>query len=173
MRRKIKSKLNAAALPPAITFGAEIIQECFEFQLLLQRRFGSALFGIQAIVQSREHQQLSSIAYGVHQSLPFFSASQGNCMNLNAPKKPFQLITTHLSRTDAERCATTMKQPQSLTPTLLHAAFIHPSPAGALPLFSTIGQKAFIPILDSKHKADWSRCSPIAELRVSISLTLP
>lgn len=101
-KKEIKSKLNAAAVPLAITFGAEIIQECFEFQLLPQRRFGSALFGIQATVQSREHQQLSSTAHGVHQSLPFFLASLENCFNLDTPKKPFQLITTHLSKIDAE-----------------------------------------------------------------------
>lgn len=149
-KKEIKSKLNAAALPLAIAFGAEIIQECFEFQLLLQRRFGSTLFGIQATAQSREHQQLSSTAHGVHQTLPFLLASQGNCINLDTPKKPFQLITTHLPKIDAERRATAMKQPQSLTQhcsmLLLSTLF----PTGALPLFSTIGQRAFIPIFGLK-----------------------
>lgn len=50
-KKEIKSKLDAAVLPLAKTFGAEIIRECFEFQLHPQRRFGSALFGIQTTVQ--------------------------------------------------------------------------------------------------------------------------
>lgn len=110
-------------------------------------------------LQCREHQQPSPTAHGVHQTPPFFSASQGNCINLDTPREPFQLISTHLPKTDAERRAAVTKQPQSLTPTLLLTAFIHPVPSRGSSSLLNHRAEGFIPILDSKHEADRSRSS--------------
>lgn len=110
-------------------------------------------------LQCREHQQPSPTAHGVHQTPPFFSASQGNCINLDTPREPFQLISTHLPKTDAERRAAATKQPQSLTPTLLLTAFIHPVPSRGSSSLLNHRAEGFIPILGSKHEADQSRSS--------------
>lgn len=104
-KKEIKSKLNAAALPLATSFSVELIQECFEFQLCLQRRRRVTVFEIQATAQGVPP-AFTQITVGT----PSPALLPGQPREVYKPRHPQEALpTTHLINTNTWRCTTAME----------------------------------------------------------------
>lgn len=88
-KKEIKSKLNAAALPLATSFSVELIQECFEFQLCLQRRLRVTVFEIQAAEQ-RVPTAFAEITVGT----PSPAVLPGHPREVYKPRRPQETLPT-------------------------------------------------------------------------------